>query len=70
MLQKIFKFKAKHITDVENKFKLILRQMDSNATQMLGFHEKSFNFPRLRRIMGSGVEVMVYVDYFNFFWFV
>lgn len=43
VLQKIFKFKAKHITDVENKFKLILRQMDSTATQMLGFHEKSFN---------------------------
>lgn len=43
VLQKIFKFKAKHITDVENKFKLILRQMDASSTQMLGFHEKSFD---------------------------
>jgi len=38
-LQRFFDFKAKHITEVENKFKFLFRNLDKNKLKSMGFHE-------------------------------
>ena len=37
-LQRFFDFKAKHITEVENKFKFLLRNLDKHQLLSVGFH--------------------------------
>ena len=41
ILQRVHKFRAKHITDVENKFKLLLRGMSCSDVKALGLHENA-----------------------------
>lgn len=41
VLQRVHNFRAKHITDVENKFKLILRSMSCHDVVALGLHENA-----------------------------
>jgi len=38
-LQRFFDFKAKYITEVENKFKFLFRNLDKNKLRSMGFHE-------------------------------
>jgi len=45
-LPKLFDFKAKNITEVENRFKFILRQCSSDDIQRMGFRDVDVHAPR------------------------
>jgi len=45
-LPKLYNFKAKHITEVENRFKFMLRQCSADDIQRMGFRDVDVQAPR------------------------
>ena len=41
LLETIFAFKSKHVTDIENKFKFYFRQMSHETLLKLGLHTRA-----------------------------